>query len=84
MNAHCAEFPAESVKVYTTGVVPTGKVAPGWWVLETAGIPPELSVAVGGIQVTERDGVLHGTGYVSEFGHPLITGAVLSTANTKK
>ena len=52
--------------------------------LETAGIPPELSVAVGGIQVTERDGVLHGTGYVSEFGHPLITGAVLSTANTKK
>ena len=50
----------------------------------TAGIPPELSVAVGGIQVTERDDCVQDTGYTSEFGQLLITGAMLSTATTEK
>ena len=52
--------------------------------LETAGIPPELSVAVGGVQVTERDGALQDVGKVFEFGQLLITGASLSTATTER
>ena len=84
VKTHSAEFPAKSVKVYVTGVVPTLKKLPGWWLLETVGIPPELSVAVGGIQVTGTDDVPDDTDMVMEFGHPKIIGATLSTANTEK
>ena len=47
-----ALLPEPSVKVYVTAVVPTGKKVPGAWVLDEAGVAPELSVAVGSVHVT--------------------------------
>ena len=46
-----AVFPAASVDVYVTVVVPTGKESPGLWV-DVSVCVPELSVAVGAVQVT--------------------------------
>ena len=84
VNTHCAEFPAESVKVYVTGVEPTGKLAPGWWVVDSDSTPPELSIAVGGIQVATADVVPHGIERNCVSGQPLIMGAIVSIALTVK
>jgi hypothetical protein len=43
-------FPAPSVAVYTTGVVPTEKISPGFFVLVIVTL--QLSEAVGTIQLT--------------------------------
>ena len=48
----------------------------------TVGCPPELSVAVGSVQVTTRDGVPKSTVYVDASGQPNITGAMESTSTT--
>ena len=45
---------ASSVAVYVTVVVPISKVDPGLW-LEVSVTIPELSVAVGSVQVTSAD-----------------------------
>jgi hypothetical protein len=69
-----------SVNVYVTVVVPTGKVAPGIW-LELDVTGPQLSVAVGGVQVAVWSQVVR-PGPVNMVwlpGQPLTTGAVLST-----
>ena len=48
---HTALLPEVSVKVYTTSVEPNGKASPGLAVCSTVK-EPELSVAVGSVQVT--------------------------------
>ena len=48
------------------------------------GCPPELSVAVGSVQVTTRDGVPNATVYVEDCGQPNITGAMESTSTTAR
>jgi hypothetical protein len=53
-------FPAGSVKVYVTGVVPTGKVVPGSKLVLTLTVP-ELSVTVGIGQSTTELVVPKGT-----------------------
>ena len=50
-KVHVAVFPAVSVDVYVTVVVPTGKESPGSWV-DVSICVPELSAAVGVVQVT--------------------------------
>ena len=45
-------MPDPSMNVYVTAVVPTEKNDPGTWVLEVNVSWPELSVAVGSVQVT--------------------------------
>ena len=45
-------FPDGSVKMYVTGVVPTGKNELGAWDLETRVTVPESSAAVGSSQLT--------------------------------
>ena len=47
-----AELPASSEKVYVTTVLPTAKNEPGAWLLSVKVVVPELSVAVGSVQVT--------------------------------
>ena len=46
-------FPAESVKVYVTGVEPVSNSDPGWCVWNTVTMPPLSSVAVGSDHDTE-------------------------------
>ena len=67
-----------------TWVVPTGKLCPGWCVLITVGWLPELSTAVGSVQVATPDGVPRDTVIVIGWGQPNTTGAELSTASTVK
>jgi len=52
LNVQVALLPDPSVKVYVTWVVPTLKNVPGKCVLDTDGVAPELSVAVGSVHVT--------------------------------
>ena len=52
LKVQVALLPDPSVKVYVTGVVPTLKKDPGWWVLPVRETTPELSVAVGSVHVT--------------------------------
>ena len=56
-----AVLPEGSVKVYVTGVVPTGKKSLGALVLETRVTVPELSDALGSCQLTVLPGELRGT-----------------------
>ena len=79
LNEQTAEFPEPSVKVYETVVVPTPKASPGELVLVTVGATPELSVAVGEVHVTEAPVDPVATETLMSEGHPLMTGAVLST-----
>ena len=52
LKVQVALLPDPSVKVYVTWVVPTLKKLPGAWVLWESETMPELSVAVGSVQVT--------------------------------
>ena len=77
-----ALLPDPSVKVYVTAVVPTGKNAPGAWVLEVSETIPELSVAVGSVHVTVVPPTPVATVSVMS---PMqaITGATVSTVRTR-
>jgi hypothetical protein len=79
-------LPAASVKVYVTGVTPTGKVAPGLCVLLTATVPGQLSVAVGAVQLAVwLQAVLPvPVATLMLEGQPAITGTVLSVTVTVK
>ena len=52
LKVQVALLPDPSVKVYVTSVVPTSKKFPGAWVLPVRVTTPELSVAVGSVQLT--------------------------------
>ena len=75
-----ALLPDPSVKVYVTAVVPTGKKVPGAWVLDVRETTPELSVAVGSVQVTVVPVTPVLTVSVMSLMHAM-TGATVSTAN---
>ena len=45
-------FPAASVAVYVTGVVPKLKTVPGFFVVVSVRVPPQLSDTVGTVQLT--------------------------------
>ncbi len=82
-NEHIASFPAWSMNVYNTCVVPIGKLSPGLCDLDTVGVRPELSVAVGSVHPTDADGVPNGM--VVEMGtrgQPITTGGVVSSATS--
>lgn len=72
---------ALSVAVYVTVVVPTGNVAPGAKLLVIVGVPPQLSIAVGGVQVAVCEHAVFPAPVVTVWllGQLLNTGAVLST-----
>ena len=72
-----ALLPDPSVKVYVTVVVPTLKKVPGEWVLPVRVTTPELSVAVGSVQVTVVP-VLPDETVLKISSMPLITGGVVS------
>ena len=72
-----ALLPDPSVKVYVTGVVPTLKKVPGWWVLSVRVTTPELSVAVGSVQLTVVPVLPDGTVTTMSLAS-LITGGVVS------
>ena len=44
-------FPATSVNVYITVVVPDGNVSPEVWLDDTVTVPLQLSIAVGAVHV---------------------------------
>jgi len=52
LNEQVEVFDAASVAVYVTTVVPRLKTVPGFFVLVKAGVPPQLSVADGAVQLT--------------------------------
>lgn len=58
VNEQVVTLPEASVAVYVTVVVPAGKNVPGTCE-DTTVMPPQLSVKVGGVQVTERPHVLN-------------------------
>ena len=80
-----ARFPDGSVNIYSTGVLPTAYVWPGMRSDVRVTIPPELSLAVGSVQVTMAElapfPAVLGTPLV---GHLLITGAMVSAPSPKK
>lgn len=59
------------------------KRSPGRLVLNTVGCIPELSTAVGSVQVTLRDGVPNGTVLVKDSGQLRTVGRMVSTPITK-
>ena len=70
-------FPAASVAVYVTGVVPILKSVPGFFVLVSVSVPPQLSDTVGTVQLTVAWQDAFAFTVMLE-GHPAITGLVLS------
>ena len=76
-------FPAASVAVYVTTVVPRPKTVPGLFVVVKANVPAQLSDTVGAVHVTVAwQEALPFT--VMFEGHPVITGLVLSKTITLK
>ena len=63
-------------------MTPSGKSNPGWWDLVTAGVMPELSVAVGSVQVTIIDVLPIGVTMLMGPGQLLTTGGVVSCPST--
>ena len=55
LNEHIALLPASSTHVYVINVEPTSNLSPGALVPVQVGVMPELSVAVGSVQVTVRE-----------------------------
>ena len=80
LNEHVASFPARSLKMYDTGVVPTGNCCPGAWVATTViwltGVT--LSVAVGGVHVTAAVVWPAAAVCVMSVGQLAITGSMVS------
>jgi hypothetical protein len=81
VNVHVELLPAASVNVYVTGVEPKPKVAPDVCVLVGVIDPPQLSKAVGAVHVAVAVHEAPAVTVILE-GHPLTTGAVLSTTVT--
>lgn len=79
LNEHVATFPEPSVAVYVTTLVPFGKIAPGATLLVKVNV--QLSVAVGGIQLTDFVHVPESVTVISA-GQDEITGAILSITET--
>jgi hypothetical protein len=79
LNAHIETFPAPSVAVYFTCVVPTGKEFPGVCVL--VNVTEQLSVACGGVQLAGTAQAEFPATVMLE-GQPVITGLVLSMTVT--
>jgi len=80
LNVHMAVFPAPSVAVYLTRVVPRKKTDPGACVEVKVGMP-QLSVAVGAVQFTVAwQEAFAGT--VIFEGHPATTGVLVSVTMT--
>ena len=79
LNVQVALLPDPSVKVYVTCVVPTLKKFPGACVLPVKETTPELSVAVGSVQVTVVPVTPVLTVSVMSLMHA-ITGGTVSTA----
>jgi hypothetical protein len=52
LNEQVDVFPAASVAVYVTGVVPKLKSVPGFFVPVNDSVPPQLSDTVGIVQFT--------------------------------
>ena len=77
LNVLVTEFPAGSVKVYVTGVVPGGKELPGC-LLVVGKTVPELSVTTGVSQGTFALVVPNGTVTVTSSGKLKITGSIVS------
>ena len=73
-------FPEPSVDVKVTEVVPIGKLSPGLSIVVSVWLP-ELSVAVGSVQVTLAVAIPASVFTVWLDGHPVITG--FSTSNIK-
>ena len=78
LKVQSALLPDPSVKVYVTCVVPTLKKSPGARVLDVKLTMPELSVAVGSVQVTVAPATPVPTVCVTSL-MQFITGATLST-----
>ena len=74
-------FPAASVAVYVTGVVPRLKSVPGFFVVVSVSVPPQLSDTVGTVQLTVAWQDAFAFTVMLE-GHPVITGPVLSCTVT--
>src|SRR5690606_559083 len=75
-----------SVNVYVTVVVLTLNMLPGVWLELTLTVPLQLSVAVGGIQLTSWSQVVRPgpVATVISVGQPAMEGAVLSFTVTVK
>jgi hypothetical protein len=73
-NEHVILFPASSVAVYVTVVVPTGNTSPLFAVLVNVFIP-QLSAAVGAIHVTDAPQIA--ASFTTDIfeGHPKIEGS---------
>jgi len=76
LNEQVDVFPKSSVAVYCTVVTPLGKLLPEVCVLVNVTLP-QLSVAVGGVQVTGVEQVAFADLTILP-GQPVITGFVLS------
>jgi len=77
LNEQVEVFPAASVAVYVTIVVPRLNTVPGFFVVFKVSVPPQLSDTVGAVQLT--------TAWQEAFafavmfdGHPVMTGFELS------
>jgi len=81
VNVHVELLPAASVNVYVTGVEPKLKLAPDVCVLVGVIDPPQLSKAVGADHVAVAEHEAPAVTVIFD-GHPLTTGAVLSTTVT--
>lgn len=84
LNAQVDCLPEASVAVYVTGVVPTEKNCPG--LLSLVRFTTQLSVAVGGVQLTLAPHVpAVETAFTVMFdGQPVMTGLVTSFTTTLK
>jgi hypothetical protein len=76
-------FPAASVAVYVTTVVPRPKTVPGFFVVVKVNVPAQLSDTVGAVQLTVA--WQEALAFIVMFeGHPVITGSVSSSTITLK
>ena len=83
MKEQVEVFPAASVAVYVTIVVPRLKMVPGLLVGVNVNMPPQLSETVGAVQLTVAWQDAFALTVMFE-GHPVITGPVLSCTITLK
>jgi hypothetical protein len=83
LNEQVDVFPAASVAVYVTSVVPRLKIVPGLFVVVSVSVPPQLSDTVGAVQFTVAWQDAFAFTFMFE-GHPAITGSELSWTITLK
>ncbi len=78
LKRQMALFPEPSLNVSVTVVVPILNRLPGEWLASSCTLAPELSVAVGLIQVTAVELAPSGASAMIVDGHPEITGGMVS------